>query len=55
MNQEGQIESCPKPKHPGESSTIKSDITMELEEQSSYEGMETPKWTWSPLYHRPYP
>ena len=50
VNQEGQIESCPKPKHSGESSTIESDITMELEEQSFHEGMETLKWTWSPLY-----
>ena len=50
VNQEGQIESCSKPEHPGESSTIKYNITMESEKQSSHEGMETPKWTWSPLY-----
>ena len=50
VNQEGQIENRPKPKHPGESSTIESNIAMESEEQSSHEGTETPKWTWSPLY-----
>ena len=45
VNQEGQIESCPKPEHPGELSTIESNITIESEEQSFHEGMETPKWT----------
>ena len=45
INQEGQIESHPKSKHPGKSSTIKSNIAMKSEEQSFHEGMETPKWT----------